>query len=184
MKNVVPPLGEGFIMNRVQGDYFENLLYQIFVSVDERTTISQLANTLQIDIESVKTAVAVYILLGFAKKKNCPNIIDPADFSVDTSAQWHSTWVQYAKLLNSSSSPSSSRKISETNISPSPSSSSPENKNPLLTESEQLSQSANLLEKSSLAIKFYQGNFLPLLPFHLFSHFLSYLYYGRDHGMK
>ncbi len=49
----VPPL-EGFVMNRVLGDYFENLLYKIFVSVDERITIEQLAEVLQIDIELVK----------------------------------------------------------------------------------------------------------------------------------
>jgi hypothetical protein len=49
----VPPL-EGFVMNRVLGDYFENLLYKIFVSVDERITIEQLAEVLQIDVELVK----------------------------------------------------------------------------------------------------------------------------------
>jgi len=36
----VPPL-EGFVMNRVTGDYFETLLYKIFVSIDERTSISE-----------------------------------------------------------------------------------------------------------------------------------------------
>lgn len=50
---IVPPL-EGFVMNRVLGDYFENLLYKIFVSIDERITIQQLAEVLQIDIEPVK----------------------------------------------------------------------------------------------------------------------------------
>lgn len=37
---VVPPL-EGFVMNRVQGDFFETLLYKIFVSIDENTTVSE-----------------------------------------------------------------------------------------------------------------------------------------------
>lgn len=37
---LVPPL-EGFVMNRVLGDYFETLLYKIFVSIDERTTIAE-----------------------------------------------------------------------------------------------------------------------------------------------
>lgn len=36
----VPPL-EGFVMNRVQGDYFETLLYKIFVSIDEQTNVSE-----------------------------------------------------------------------------------------------------------------------------------------------
>lgn len=54
----MPPL-EGFVMNRVLGDYFENLLYKIFVSIDERITIQQLAEVLQIDIESVKVYSSV-----------------------------------------------------------------------------------------------------------------------------
>lgn len=37
---VVPPL-EGFVMNRVLGDYFETLLYKIFVSIDERTSVGE-----------------------------------------------------------------------------------------------------------------------------------------------
>lgn len=36
----VPPL-EGFVMNRVQGDYFETLLYKIFVSIDEQTNVAE-----------------------------------------------------------------------------------------------------------------------------------------------
>ena len=37
---IVPPL-EGFVMNRVLGDYFETLLYKIFVSLDEHTPIRE-----------------------------------------------------------------------------------------------------------------------------------------------
>jgi hypothetical protein len=37
---IVPPL-EGFVMNRVLGDYFETLLYKIFVSIDEHTTVDE-----------------------------------------------------------------------------------------------------------------------------------------------
>lgn len=36
----VPPL-QGFVMNRLTGDYFESLLYKIFVSIDEHTSISE-----------------------------------------------------------------------------------------------------------------------------------------------
>jgi len=50
---VVPPL-QGFVMNRVQGDYFETLLYKIFVSIDEHTTMGDLASVLQVDINQVK----------------------------------------------------------------------------------------------------------------------------------
>ena len=28
-------------MNRLQGDYFEKLLYKIFVSIDEHTTVAE-----------------------------------------------------------------------------------------------------------------------------------------------
>ena len=54
---VVPPL-QGFVMNRVQGDYFETLLYKIFVSIDEHTNIEELASVLQVDLELVKVGVA------------------------------------------------------------------------------------------------------------------------------
>lgn len=64
----IPPL-RNFVMNRVSGDYFENLLYQIFVSADEHTTISELAQMLQINLDVVKTAISLFCRLGFAKKK-------------------------------------------------------------------------------------------------------------------
>ncbi|XP_013401437.1 protein FAM91A1 [Lingula anatina] len=66
---IVPPL-EGFVMNRVLGDYLETLLYKIFVSIDEHTSVAELANVLQIDLPLVKNAVSMYCRLGFAKKKN------------------------------------------------------------------------------------------------------------------
>lgn len=65
---VVPPL-QGFVMNRVLGDYFETLLYKIFVSIDEHTTVAELANILQIDLQLVKNAVSMFCRLGFAHKK-------------------------------------------------------------------------------------------------------------------
>ena len=66
---IVPPL-EGFVMNRVTGDYFETLLYKIFVSMDENTNVAETSALLQIDVGLVKDAVALYCRLGFAKKKN------------------------------------------------------------------------------------------------------------------
>lgn len=56
---VVPPL-QGFVMNRVLGDYFETLLYKIFVSIDEHTTVAELANILQIDLQLVKVSFSFY----------------------------------------------------------------------------------------------------------------------------
>jgi hypothetical protein len=49
----VPPLKD-FVMNRVSGDYFENLLYKVFVTLDERTSAEKLATILDIDIDLVK----------------------------------------------------------------------------------------------------------------------------------
>ncbi|KHN72546.1 Protein FAM91A1 [Toxocara canis] len=64
----VPTL-DGFVMNRVIGDYFENLLYQIFVAIDEQTTVRELSEMLDIDLQLVKNAVSVFCRLGFAKKR-------------------------------------------------------------------------------------------------------------------
>lgn len=33
-------------MNRVQGDYFETLLYKIFVSIDEQTNVAEVQDGL------------------------------------------------------------------------------------------------------------------------------------------
>lgn len=33
-------------MNRVQGDYFETLLYKIFVSIDEQTNVAEVPRRL------------------------------------------------------------------------------------------------------------------------------------------
>ena len=56
---IMPPL-EGFVMNRVTGDYLETLLYKIFVSMDEQTTVSETATLLQIELGLVKDAVSLY----------------------------------------------------------------------------------------------------------------------------
>lgn len=67
-KICIPPL-RNFVMNRVCGDYFENLLYKIFVSADEHMSISELAQMLQIDLDTVKHAISLFCRLGFARKK-------------------------------------------------------------------------------------------------------------------
>uniref|UniRef100_A0A6B2EHL5 Protein FAM91A1 n=1 Tax=Phlebotomus kandelakii TaxID=1109342 RepID=A0A6B2EHL5_9DIPT len=67
-KICIPPL-KNFVMNRVCGDYFENLLYKVFVSTDEHMTISELAQMLQVNLDTVKHAVSLLCRLGFARKK-------------------------------------------------------------------------------------------------------------------
>ncbi|XP_052743677.1 protein FAM91A1 isoform X1 [Bicyclus anynana] len=54
-------------MNRIAGDYFETLLYKVFVSIDEHTSVAELAAVLQVESELVKQAVSLYCRLGFAK---------------------------------------------------------------------------------------------------------------------
>lgn len=86
-KICIPPL-KNFVMNRVSGDYFENLLYKIFVSVDEHMTISELAQMLQINLDTVKHAVSLFCRLGFAVRKSS------AEDATIGSAQLHATWLE------------------------------------------------------------------------------------------
>ncbi|KAL0820601.1 hypothetical protein ABMA28_006444 [Loxostege sticticalis] len=69
----VPPL-KGFVMNRIAGDYFETLLYKVFVSVDEHTSVADLASVLQVECELVKQAVSLYCRLGFANNLQPPPV--------------------------------------------------------------------------------------------------------------
>ncbi|XP_061720998.1 protein FAM91A1 [Cydia pomonella] len=72
----VPPL-KGFVMNRVAGDYFETLLYKVFVSIDEHTTVAELAAVLQVECSLVKQAVSLYCRLGFAQHLQPPRVPNP-----------------------------------------------------------------------------------------------------------
>lgn len=98
---VVPPL-EGFVMNRVLGDFFETLLYKIFVSIDENTTVGELANILEIDVQHVRNAVSLYCRLGFAKKKNSE--MDSNDV--------HPSWYSSNQMVVPSAVRKSSRSVS------------------------------------------------------------------------
>lgn len=83
----VPPL-EGFVMNRITGDYFETLLYKLFVSIDDRTSLGELASLLEIELDLVLNAVSLYCRLSIAKKK------------IQTNANelyYHTSWSDYKK---------------------------------------------------------------------------------------
>ena len=69
----VPPLNSGFIMNRIVGDYFEVLLYKLFVSTDEHTNVAELSTILTLDIDLVKQTMSMFLRLGFARKKYLDN---------------------------------------------------------------------------------------------------------------
>ena len=97
----LPPL-EGFVMNRITGDYFETLLYKLFVSIDERITLGELAALLQIDIDLVINAVSVYCRLAFTKKKN----------SNANNEKYDASWNDYLNASTSTSGSSTSRMVS------------------------------------------------------------------------
>ena len=82
----VPPLGSGFVMNRIVGDYFEVLLYKLFVSTDEHTNVAELSRILNLDMDLVKQTMSMFLRLGFARKKNLDN-----DFGIS-----HTSWKHYS----------------------------------------------------------------------------------------
>ena len=55
-------------MNRVGNDYLEKVMYEIFVSNDENTTLGNLAALLGQPLSRVTRAVSVACRLGFAIK--------------------------------------------------------------------------------------------------------------------
>lgn len=71
-----------------KGDYFETLLYKLFVSIDDRTSLGELASLLEVDLELVLNAVSLYCRLSFAKKKTITQIDEAL---LDTS------WNEYNK---------------------------------------------------------------------------------------
>lgn len=75
-------------MNRAPNDPFEKLLYDVLVTIDERTSVSQLAETLEVEEERIRNAVSICCRLGFAKKKlDKPYNIDDA-----IGDQFHPSW--------------------------------------------------------------------------------------------
>ncbi|VDN35247.1 unnamed protein product [Dibothriocephalus latus] len=63
----VPTL-DGFIMNRITGDSCETMLYKIFVSLDPRSCVLDLAVDLGVQTELVRNAASIFCRLGFAQK--------------------------------------------------------------------------------------------------------------------
>ncbi|XP_058984807.1 protein FAM91A1-like [Musca domestica] len=88
----IPPL-RNFVMNRVSGDYFENLLYKIFVSADEHMTILELAQMLQLELDLVKQAVSLFCRLGFAQLKESASSLE----SPVNAAKYHESWDEYKR---------------------------------------------------------------------------------------
>ncbi|RCN26294.1 hypothetical protein ANCCAN_27980, partial [Ancylostoma caninum] len=86
----VAPL-DGFVMNRVSNDYLENLLYKIFVAIDDQTTVKEMAEMLHIDFHLVANAISIFCRLGFARKRVT---------GMET-ARLHYSWAQVISIPNS-----------------------------------------------------------------------------------
>ncbi len=52
----------------------ERLLYKIFVTLDERTSLAQLAEVLQLPVDDVRVAVSLFVRLGFAERTPQPAV--------------------------------------------------------------------------------------------------------------
>lgn len=87
----IPPL-QDFVMNRTQGDRFERLLYTVFVSCDETTTVSALADLLGSSLDETINAISLCVRLGLARKRTTdldrPHEVAGSGVVPD----WHVTW--------------------------------------------------------------------------------------------
>lgn len=57
----VAPL-DGFVMNRVLGDYFETLLYKIFVAIDDQTTVAEVSSVIGNCFNLIASRCLVYCI--------------------------------------------------------------------------------------------------------------------------
>lgn len=48
-------------MNRTTNDHFEKLLYMILVTIDERTSVAEVAKIIEVDVESVKVRTTIRV---------------------------------------------------------------------------------------------------------------------------
>lgn len=74
-KLCIPTL-KNFIMNRTSGDFFENTMYNIFVSADENLSASDISDVLQISLDTVKSAISLFCRLGIAVRQS-NNVFSP-----------------------------------------------------------------------------------------------------------
>ncbi|ORC85899.1 uncharacterized protein TM35_000322140 [Trypanosoma theileri] len=91
---IVPPL-ERFVMNRTSDDPCEVLLYRILGTIDNRTSLSCLAQLLMLDEADVCAAAHVYIRLGLAQPKTI-RIPEDLTHSMDRIHEsWHDIVKEY-----------------------------------------------------------------------------------------
>ncbi|KAI5688971.1 FAM91 Nterminus [Leishmania braziliensis] len=86
---VVPTPGGNFVMNRTSDDPQELLLYRVLSTIDDRTSLSLLAQLLMIHEEDVCGAVHLLLRLGLVQWK-CPSL--PPGLDVATLDGVHPHW--------------------------------------------------------------------------------------------
>ncbi|KAI6179463.1 Protein FAM91A1 [Aphelenchoides besseyi] len=102
---VYVPTLENFVMNRVNSDYLENLLYKIFVTIDGQMSVKELSDVIGVSIELVKNAISVFCRLGFAKKRNTglENVtLNPSWQNMSTSRSMGSSLLDESVFLSES----------------------------------------------------------------------------------
>lgn len=97
---VLPPL-KNFIMNRQPDSIFEKFMYDVLVTVDERTSVTDLSHILEVPIDHVRHAVAICCRLDFAKKK----LKKPVNMNDTSEDQFVNSWKdsidEYHQILDS-----------------------------------------------------------------------------------
>ncbi|KAK7197770.1 FAM91 N-terminus/FAM91 C-terminus [Novymonas esmeraldas] len=86
---VVPPLGGNFVMNRTSDDPQELLLYRVLSTIDDRTSLSLLAQLLMLHEEDVCGAVQLLLRLGLVQWK-APSL--PPGLDAATLDGVHPSW--------------------------------------------------------------------------------------------
>lgn len=75
-------------MNRTTNDVFEKVLYKLLVTVDERTSVSELSKIIEADVDVVRSAVSMCCRLQFAKRK----MIKPINMHETSEDAFHNSW--------------------------------------------------------------------------------------------
>ncbi|CAG0881006.1 unnamed protein product, partial [Darwinula stevensoni] len=76
----IPPL-EGFVMNRLMGDYFETLLYKVLVSIHHDSSVKEVGEILKVPESLLKRVLSFAVRMGLGVRKG----FQPESFVTHTS---------------------------------------------------------------------------------------------------